>query len=152
MATNSRKSIKIVSSDYAYYLNNAQRGYRIVSTSLESRNIKGNAVTMIHPLAVKPEDGEPFFWLLTRPGEDIREKFGRVFPHQTMWPTRPEWSHYLIKKGLEEKIVRQCKVLGTGFETCYQILDTQAYESDPANRKNWKYIISNGLKLGEISL
>jgi hypothetical protein len=152
LATNSKKQIKVMNDQETYWLSNAQRGYKAISTSLGKRNIKGSVYTFVHPLAIKPEDGEPFWWLLTLPGDDLNEKFGRIFPYATKWPIKPEWAPYLLKEGITATIVRKALTLGYGFNECYTILDTARYEDDPGHRKNWKYIISNGLKEGHITI
>ena len=144
LATNSKKGLTLSVDGASHYLQNARRGYTAVSGNLSASGAEGNLLTIIHPLAGNPQDQPAdHFYVLTPKGQDLAAVFIERLALAIPWPTRPEWTGYLMEAGSEKELIRSLDASGPDFLSA---LCVQKSSDD------WKAVIETGILEGRISI
>jgi len=144
LATNSKKGLTLSVDGASHYLQNTRRGFTAVSGSLAASGAEGHLLSIVHPLTGNPqEQPADFFYVLAPKGRNLAEVFSERLALAIPWPTRPDWTGYLLEVGIEKELVRQLDTRGPDFESalCVQ-----------KNEDGWKAVIESGLAEGWISI
>lgn len=144
LATNSKKGLTLSVDGSSHFLQNARRGFTAVSGNLSASGAEGNVQTIVHPLAGNPQDQPAdHFYVLVPKGQDLGAVFIERLALAISWPTRPEWTGYLMQTGSEKELLRTLNACGPDFASalCVQ-----------KNEDGWKAIIEAGILEGKISI
>jgi hypothetical protein len=144
LATNAKKGLTLSVDGSSHYLQNARRGYTAVSGNLSASGAEGNVLTISHPLAGNPqEQPTDHFYILVPKGQDLAIVFIERLALAIPWPTRPEWTSYLMEAGSEKELLRTLDIGGPDFTSalCVQ-------KSEDA----WKTVIEAGLAASRIHI
>lgn len=144
LATNAKKGLTLSVDGSSHYLQNARRGYTAVSGSLSASGAEGNLLTIIHPLAGNPqEQPTDHFYVLVPKGQDLAAVFIERLALAIPWPTRQEWTSYLMEVGSEKELLRTLDVSGPDFTSALCIQKSE---------DGWKSVIEAGLADGRIHI
>jgi len=144
LATNSKKGLTLSVDGASHYLQNARRGYTAVSGNLSASGAEGNVLTIIHPLAGNPQDQPAdHFYVLASKEQDLAVVFIERLALAIPWPTRPEWTGYLIEAGSEKELLRHLDTSGPDFVSALCVQKSE---------DGWKAVIEAGILEGKISI
>jgi hypothetical protein len=144
LATNSKRGLSLSVDGASYYLQNARRGYTAVSGNLSASGAEGNLLTIVHPLAGNPQDQPAdHFYALTPKEQDLTVVFIERLALAIPWPTRPEWTGYLMEAGSEKELIRPLETSGPDFTSALCVQKNEA---------GWKAVIEAGLADGKIHI
>ena len=144
LSTNSKKGLTLSVDGSSHFLQNTRRGFTAVSGNLAASGAEGNLLTIVHPLTGNPqEQPADHFYVLAPKGQNLAEVLSERLALAIPWPTRPEWTAYLLEAGSAKELVRELDTSGPDFESalCVQ-----------KNEDGWKAIIETGLAQGRISI
>ena len=144
LATNAKKGLTLSVDGSSHYLQNARRGYTAVSGNLSASGAEGNLLTIIHPLAGNPqEQPTDHFYVLVPKGQDLAAVFIERLALAIPWPTRPEWTDYLMEAGSEKELLHTLDISGSDFTSALCVQKSE---------DGWKSVIEAGLADSKIHI
>lgn len=144
LATNSKRGLTLSVDGTSHYLQNARRGYTAISGSLSASGADGNVLTILHPLAGNPqEQTADHFYVVVSKAQELAVVFFERLALAIPWPTRPEWTPYLMEEGCAKELIFYLSKRGPDFDVAILV---------QKNEDGWKAIIETGLENGSISI
>ncbi len=144
LATNAKKGLTLSVDGSSHYLQNARRGYTAVSGGLSASGAEGNILTIVHPLAGNPqEQPTDYFYVLVPKGQNLAAVFIERLALAIPWPTKPEWTGYLMEAGSEKELLRTLDTSGPDFTSALCVQKSE---------DGWKAVIEAGLADGRIHI
>ncbi|MDX9993413.1 MAG: hypothetical protein RBS68_15335 [Anaerolineales bacterium] len=143
LCTNSKKSLTLSVDNKTQALENTRRKYIAVSGNLAAVGAEGHLVSLLHPLSGNPQDeASEAFYIVTAQGEPLPARFAERLNLAIPYPVRDAWAEYLLEQGFQENLVRKLSLAGDDFQDALWV----------SKAGDWRTIIENGLKDGEIRL
>lgn len=143
LCTNAKKGLTLSVDNQTQHLENTRRKYITVSGHLAAVGAEGHLVTLLHPLTGNPqEEASDFFYIVTAQSEELQSRFAERLNLAIPYPLHDDWAGYLLEKGLHSTLVRELSLAGDEFQAALWV----------SKSGDWRNIIENGLKDGDIQL
>jgi hypothetical protein len=141
--TNAKKILALSVDGKSHAIQNTRRKYISISGSLAAVGAEGHLLALLHPLSGNPqEQSENHFYLVISPEESTHTRFVERLNLAIPYPVREHWAEYLFESGLQANLVRRLSLAGDDFPNALWV----------SKSGDWRTIIENGLKDGEIRL